>query len=205
MLLSKQFYLSEDVVSLARNFLGKYLFTKLNSNIITGGIISETEAYAGVNDKASHAFGNRRTRRTETMFCGGGVAYVYLCYGIHSLFNIVTNKKDIPHAVLVRGVIPTHGIEIIKERTGYKKISSNSLNGPGKVTKGLGINTTHDKNSLTGNQIWLEDRGLKVSGSDILVAERVGVDYAGEDALLPYRFVLKEDYCNNTTNGAKAP
>ena len=191
MTFSKRFFLQDDVVTLARELLGKYLFTNLDSDIVTGGIICETEAYAGANDKASHAFGNRRTNRTNTMFLEGGIAYVYLCYGIHSLFNIVTNKTDVPHAILIRGVIPTHGIEKIKERTGYETISNNSINGPGKVTKALGINTSHDKTLLTGNKIWLEDRGGKVSENDIIVAKRIGVDYAGEDALLPYRFVLK--------------
>ncbi len=191
MRLLKQFFLHQDVVTLAREIIGKHLFTKLNSDIITGGIISETEAYAGSIDRASHAFGNRRTNRTNTMFLEGGIAYVYLCYGIHALFNIVTNKTDVPHAILIRGIIPTHGIETIKERTGYKTILNNSINGPGKVTKALGINTSHDKTPLTGAKIWLEDRGVKVSENDIIVTKRIGVDYAGEDALLPYRFVLK--------------
>ena len=191
MQLPKPFFLHNDVVTLARELIGKHLFTKLNFGIITGGIISETEAYAGINDRASHAYGNRRTKRTNTMFLEGGIAYVYLCYGIHALFNIVTNKADVPHAILVRGIIPTHGIEKIKESTGYKTISNSSINGPGKVTKALGIKTSHDKTPLTGTNIWLEDRGVKISDNDIIVTKRIGVDYAGEDALLPYRFVLK--------------
>ncbi len=195
MRLSKQFFLHDNVVILAQQLLGKYLFTNFNPGIITGGIISETEAYAGVNDKASHAFGNRRTKRTGTMFCEGGIAYVYLCYGIHSLFNIVTNENDIPHAILVRGVIPTHGMDKIKERTSYKKIESQSLNGPGKVAKALGIDISHDRTPLTGNKIWIEDRGGIVNKNDIITTSRIGVDYAGDDAKLPYRFVLKRFTC----------
>ncbi len=174
---------------LARKLIGKHLFTKFNSGVITGGIISETEAYAGIYDKASHAYNNRLTKRTRTMFMEGGIAYVYLCYGIHALFNIITNKKNVPHAILIRGVIPTHGIEKIKQRTGYDKISNNSLQGPGKVTKALGINTSHDKTPLTGNEIWLEDQGANTREDDIITTKRIGVDYAGQDAHLPYRFL----------------
>lgn len=184
------FYIQDDVVWLARQLIGKYLLTKMYENKITGGIICETEAYAGISDKASHAYNNKRTKRTETMFLEGGIAYVYLCYGIHSLFNIVTNKNNIPHAILIRGVIPKYGFDLIKQRTGYKQLKKNSLNGPGKVTKALGINLCHDKTTLTGNQIWLEDRNFPVSSKDIINTQRVGIDYAGKDALLPYRFIL---------------
>src|SRR6185436_18626958 len=95
--------------------LGKYLFTNFDG-IFTGGIITETEAYNGVVDRASHAFGGRRTARTETMYGEGGTAYVYLCYGIHSLFNVVTNKKNDPHAVLIRAIYPTEGIDQMRIR-----------------------------------------------------------------------------------------
>jgi len=192
MLLDKSFYIRPDVVKISRELTGKYIFTKTDGKNITGGIISETEAYAGINDKASHAYNNKRTKRTETMFMTGGVAYVYLCYGIHSLLNIVTNKEDIPHAVLIRGIIPTDGIDIIKQRTGYKKINKNSLNGPGKVTKALGIDISHDKTPLSDNIIWMEDRNEKIPKQNITVTKRIGIDYAQEDALLPYRFVLEE-------------
>ncbi len=192
MKLSKQFYTQDDVITLASKMLGKYLFTNIDSNIITGGIISETEVYAGINDKASHAYNNKRTKRTNTMYMEGGIAYVYLCYGIHALFNIVTNIKNVPHAILVRGVIPTHGLEKIKQRTGYTKIINNSLNGPGKVTKAMGIKTSQDKTPLTENIIWIEDRGIYVSDNNITKTQRVGIDYAGKDALLPYRFILKK-------------
>ena len=110
--LSKSFYRGNDVVKISKNLLGKILFTKIE-NKITAGIITETEAYEGATDKASHAYANKRTKRTEIMFQNGGVAYVYLCYGIHSLFNVVTNKNGIPHAVLIRGIKPIEGIETI--------------------------------------------------------------------------------------------
>jgi len=191
MKLKKSFYLTEDVVALAKSLLGKYIYTNIDNKGITSGIITETEAYAGVIDKASHAFGNRRTTRTEIMYLEGGVAYVYLCYGIHSLFNIVTNKKDIPHAVLIRGIKPVDGIPIMLERCKKKSITDKSGIGPGNVTKLLGIHYSHTGLSLQGNDIWLEDKNIKIQEKNIIVGTRVGVDYAGEDAKLPYRFQIK--------------
>ncbi len=200
MKLSQQFYINEDVVTLARKMLGKYLFTNIDSHTITGGLISETEAYAGINDKASHAYNNKRTKRTNTMYMEGGIAYVYLCYGIHALFNIVTNDKNEPHAILVRGIIPTHGLDKIKQRTGYNKITKDSLNGPGKVTKALGINTSHDKTPLTENKIWIENSKITIPEEKIITTKRIGIDYAGKDALLPYRFILDYKYDNLKKN-----
>ena len=98
MKLPEDFYLSKEVVAIARNLLGKYLFTNINGEI-SGGFIVETEAYQGITDKASHAFGNRFTNRTKTMYETGGIAYIYLCYGIHEMLNVVTSVEDEPHAV----------------------------------------------------------------------------------------------------------
>ncbi len=186
--LSRDFYLRNDVVQISKDLLGKYLFTFVDGKL-TAGIISETEAYAGVVDKASHAYGNRRTARTETMFAQGGTSYVYLCYGIHSLFNVVTNEQDIPHAVLIRAIKPIKGIETILERRKSDKIKKELTVGPGKVSMALGIHfKKHNNLDLIGNQIWIEDKGIKVNPNDVIIGPRVGVDYAGEDALLPYRF-----------------
>ncbi len=195
-ILNKSFYLREDVVEIAKEFLGKVLCTNKNGRL-TAGMIIETEAYAGVHDKASHAYGNRRTKRTEIMYQEGGVAYVYLCYGIHSLFNVVTNQKNIPHAVLIRGILPVVGKSIMFERAGKSKYENTLGNGPGKLSKILGIDHTHTGTSLTSPNadsnfsIWLEDRGISTKTSNILVNKRIGIDYAKEDALLPYRFTLK--------------
>jgi DNA-3-methyladenine glycosylase len=187
------YYQQDDVVQLARSFLGKYLMTNIGG-IITGGIITETEAYAGITDRASHAYNGLRSKRTETMYREGGISYIYLCYGMHHLFNIVTNKKDIPHAILVRGIFPVFGIEKMQQRTG-KNISGYDLtNGPGKLTKALGITTKLNGTPLTGHTIWIEDRSITYHDSDISSGPRIGVAYAKEDALLPYRFVL--DYRN---------
>jgi len=191
-IISKRFFLDEDVVKIAKSLIGKRLFT-LENGIVTGGIITETEAYAGINDKASHAFGGRRTKRTATMYEEGGIAYIYLCYGIHSLFNFVTNKKDIPDAVLIRGMIPETGIEKMLQRTGKDKVDKSFANGPGKVAKALGLHYSLSGiplNIMQGDfKVWVEypvvSRHLNVKSG-----KRIGVDYAKEDAELPYRFYL---------------
>lgn len=181
------YYLNENVVEIATDLIGKVLCTRING-VITSGIICETEAYAGINDKASHAYGGRRTQRTETMFSKGGIAYVYLCYGIHHLFNVVTNQEDIPHAVLVRGIFPLDGIESMKKRKNISRLTKGWSIGPGNVSKVLGITTKLDGFNLTGNKIWIEDQSLKIDKNKIIAGPRVGVDYAGEDAKLSYRF-----------------
>lgn len=187
MKISREFYLRDDVVKISRELLGKVLCTNIDG-LYTSGIITETEAYMGAIDKASHAYNNRRTNRTEVIFGEGGIAYVYLCYGIHHLFNIVTHKKDTPHAILVRAIKPLEGVEIMMQRRNAQKITDKMTIGPGTVSQALGITTKHTGVDLTGDLIWLEDRGITVRPKDIIVGPRVGVDYAGEDALLPYRF-----------------
>lgn len=189
--LPKDFYLQEDVVDLSKQLLGKYLFTK-EGKTITAGIITETEAYAGITDRASHAFGGRRTERTETMYAEGGISYVYLCYGMYSLFNVVTNQKGIPHAVLVRAIHPAEGIEKILERRKATQLKKGLTTGPGKVAMALGIHfKTHNAKDLGGNKVWIEDRGIKIPTKKINSGPRIGVDYAGEDAKLPYRFWIE--------------
>ena len=189
MVLTKEFYQRDDVCAIAKELLGKVLVTSFNGNI-TSGMIVETEAYAGVNDKASHAFGGRRTKRTETMYSEGGVAYVYLCYGIHHLFNLVTNERNIPHAVLIRGIEPVDGIDIMLERRNKAKLTYALTAGPGALSQALGITTQHTNMPLTDN-IVIEDRGVIIDKSRIVSATRVGVAYAEQDAYLPYRYYIK--------------
>lgn len=189
--ISSSFYNREDVVSLARELIGKRLCTFVNKQY-TSGIITETEAYAGVTDKASHAFGGRFTERTKTMYEKGGTSYVYLCYGIHHLFNIVTNKKGTPHAILIRGIFPEEGIEIMLQRRGKNKADKTLAAGPGTVSQALGIQVKHSGISLLEQTIWLEETSISVPAELISAGPRIGVDYAGEDAKLPYRFLLKE-------------
>lgn len=185
------YYLQTDVVKLAEDLIGKILVTNFNGTI-TSGIITETEAYNGIIDKASHAFGGRRTNRTETMYKQGGTAYVYLCYGIHHLFNVVTNVQEVPHAVLIRAIKPFEGEKAILKRRKSKVLTKGLCVGPGKVSSALGITTKHNSVDLSGNKIWIEDRGIKLRPSKIKRGPRIGVDYAGKDAKLPYRFWIEE-------------
>ncbi len=190
MKLPQEFYHSDDVVAISRALLGKYLFTCIDE-VITGGYIVETEAYNGVIDRASHAFGNRLTPRTKTMFEEGGIAYVYLCYGIHEMFNVVTSVKGQPHAVLIRAINPTKGLDIMQYRRNMQVVKSSITSGPGSVAKALGISRVLNATSLQDDKIWIEERGLTFTDEQIAAVPRVGVDYAGEDALLPYRFYVK--------------
>ena len=189
-MLPKSFYQREDVLQISKELLGKHLVTNFDG-IRTVGKIVETEAYRGPEDKACHAYNNRRTKRTETMFAKGGVAYVYLCYGIHHLFNVVTGKQDVPHAILIRAVEPVEGMDVMLARRKFTKIKTTLTAGPGTLTKALGITTAHDTLDLTGNQIWIEDTGEEIKEKNIIASPRVGVAYAQEDALLPWRFRVK--------------
>ena len=190
--LDRSFYDRNDVQKIARQLLGKILVTKFN-DVLTSGRIVETEAYAGAVDKASHAYGNRRTARTEVMFGNPGTAYVYLCYGIHHLFNVVTNKPDIPHAILIRAVEPLQGIETMLARTGKPKLDYTLTKGPGNVTWALGIFTSHTGISLLSDNLFIADDGFKIKQTEIITTPRIGVDYAAEDSLLPYRYIVKNN------------
>lgn len=187
-----EFYTRNNVLKVARELLGKILVTNLDGKLTSGRIV-EVEAYNGIVDKASHAFGNRRTNRTETMYAEGGVAYVYLCYGIHHLFNVVTNMKDIPHAILIRALEPVTGIDTMLSRTGKKKLDSSLTRGPGNLSKALGISTLQNGLKLADKVIFIADDGIKFSNREVASSPRIGVDYAGEDALLPYRVYKKEN------------
>ncbi|MDR3184862.1 MAG: DNA-3-methyladenine glycosylase [Prevotellaceae bacterium] len=189
--LDASFYTRTDVVRLSRALLGKVLCTHLDGARMEA-VIVETEAYAGVNDKASHAYGGRRTPRTEIMYREGGTAYIYLCYGMYSLFNVVTNVKDVPHAVLIRGAVPLTGLDMMLRRTKKSKATPDLLTGPGKLSKALGLHYSLTGTSLLGDRIWIEDRGIRIPSGAIAVTPRIGIDYAGDDAALPYRFVVKD-------------
>lgn len=190
-MLTLDFYKQDDVIELSRDLLGKFLLTRIGSTV-TGGMILETEAYRGPEDKASHAYNNRRTKRNEVMYSEGGRCYVYLCYGIHSLFNIVVGKKDVPHAILIRAIEPVEGIELMLERRGKTILDPSLSSGPGTLTQALGITTQHNGLSLEGPYIWVEDRNIVIPAKDIVAGARVGVEYAGEDADLPWRFKVKK-------------
>ena len=190
MKLPESYYLSQDVLHLSKDLLGKYLFTCIDG-ITTGGYIVETEAYNGIIDKASHSYGNRITPRTKTMFMQGGISYVYLCYGIHEMFNVVTSVEGQPHAILIRAIQPTEGLDIMLYRRNMISLKPTITSGPGSVAKALGISRNINAISLQSDVLWIEDRGLIFPNEAIAAVPRIGVAYAGEDALLPYRFYVK--------------
>lgn len=195
MIRDNSFFLREDVVAISRDLIGMILCTRMNG-VVTAGRIVETEAYGGITDRASHAWGGRLTGRTETMYRAGGVCYIYLCYGIHHLFNVVTGPKGRPDAVLIRALEPVSGIETMLQRRGLDRVQRRVAGGPGLVTQSLGLTTKQDGLSLIhSKKIWLEtdETKEKVQEGDhnIIASPRVGVDYAGEDAARPWRFRLK--------------
>ena len=191
MKLTMDFYQRDDVISIARDLLGKVLFTKIG-DLTSGGTIVETEAYSW-KEKGCHAFGGRKTNRNRVMFEKGGKSYVYLCYGMHSLFNVVTNKVGIAEAVLVRAIDPFFNVEIMESRRGKKFPNFQLTSGPGKLTKALGINLNFNDKDLTGEEIWIEDRGNKLNSEEIHSSKRIGIDYAGKDADLPWRFFVGDN------------
>lgn len=186
--LPRAFYVDPDVVKIAQKLLGKVVFTHIDG-IFTAGRIVETEAYCGRNDRACHAFA-RRTARTEVMYGPGGQAYVYLCYGIHHLFNIVTNEAGLADAVLVRAVEPLIGLEEMQQRRGCV-VPARLTKGPGTLSQALGIHTRHTGTDLLGDSIWIAEE-LHAKPFEMETDVRIGVDYAGEDALLPWRFLIKD-------------
>jgi DNA-3-methyladenine glycosylase len=188
-ILLPSFYLRTDVVQIAQDLLGKVIITNINGQI-TAGRISETEAYRAPDDRACHAYGNKRTARTETMFAQGGCAYIYLCYGIHHLFNVVTAPKDVAHAVLIRAIQPIDGQEFMLERRKIKKVNPKLSAGPGTLSQALGITTALNGISLlsTESEICIYDDGFVLDKNLMQIGKRIGVDYAGECAAWEWRF-----------------
>ncbi|MES2457732.1 MAG: DNA-3-methyladenine glycosylase [Bacteroidota bacterium] len=184
------FYQKTDVNQLAVQLLGKQLFTCIDGQL-TGGTIVETEAYNGIGDKASHAYGGRLTNRTQTMYQTGGLSYVYLCYGIHHLFNVVTAPEGTPHAVLIRGIEPVAGLDVMLQRRAMTVLKPNLTAGPGALAKALGIDKALNAKDLLGDEIWIEDNGIYFSAEQLVSSPRVGVAYAAEHALLPWRYYVK--------------
>ena len=189
--LQASFYQRSNVIQIAKELLGKILVTKWNG-IETSGRIVEVEAYNGIVDKASHAAGGRRTNRNEVMYGEGGVSYVYLCYGIHHLFNVVTNRPETPHAVLIRALEPIKGIDVMLERTGKKQLDNTLTKGPGNVSKALGISFKHHSGlSLLSKELFIAEDDFELKKKDVVASPRIGVGYAGDDAKLLYRFFIK--------------
>lgn len=195
--LNQAFFTRTDVVQIARELLGTVLVSTFDG-MRTAGIITETEAYRAPDDRACHAFGNRRTARTEVMFHEGGVAYVYLCYGIHHLFNVVTGPGEMAQAVLIRAIQPVEGLDVMLLRRNWspQKYARNPVpltTGPGALTQAMGIHTNFSGKSLlhADSQVWVEQNGKKLSAGEIATGKRIGVDYAAECADWPWRFWIQ--------------
>ncbi|HEY0170294.1 MAG TPA: DNA-3-methyladenine glycosylase [Pyrinomonadaceae bacterium] len=189
--LERDFYTRADTLRVARELLGKRLVVPSDAGARVSGRVVEVEAYLGVEDRAAHSFGGRRTRRTETMYAVGGTAYVFFVYGMHHQFNVVTGPAGRPHALLVRAVEPEEGIELMKARRPVSK-ERELTSGPGKLCRALALDLTHDGEDLTaGGRVWLEETGVEYGSDEVASGARIGVDYAGEDALRPWRFWVK--------------
>jgi len=189
--LPREFYTRANVLTVTRELLGKLLVVPAPDGTRVSGIIVEAESYRGPEDRASHAYGGRRTNRTETMYQIGGRAYVYFVYGMYYQFNVVTNVAEIPHAVLIRAVEPVEGIEVMRKRR-HNQPDHNLTNGPGKLCIALGIDRQLDRADLLGNQVWIEE-GEKISARRIASGPRIGVDYAEEWAAKPWRFWIRDN------------
>jgi DNA-3-methyladenine glycosylase len=186
--LSRDFYTRTDALRISRELLGKLLVVPAEDGTRVSGMIVETEAYLGPLDKASHAYGNRRTKRTETMYCMGGTAYVYFIYGMYFQFNVVTNLAETPHAVLIRAVEPVEGLDVMRERRPVKT-DRQLTNGPGKLCIAMGIDRSLDRADLLGERVWIEEHE-KVTPRQIAAGPRVGINYAEEYVSKPWRFWL---------------
>lgn len=191
-LLPPDYFESTDVTFLAKDLLGKFLCTEIDG-LFTSGMIVETEAYRGPDDRACHAYNNRRTSRTEVMFGGGGHAYVYICYGMHHLMNVVTGPEDHAHAVLIRALEPADGIDIMSARRQMDVSDVRLTKGPGALSVALGIKSHLSGTSLfkKPTSIWIEDRDVAISDDSICQGKRIGVESAGEAADWPWRFFVK--------------
>lgn len=188
MIIPQSFYLREDTLTIAKELLGKYVFTKING-IITGGMIVETEAYLGVTDASCHSFNNRKSTKNATMYEQGGVAYMYICYGIHDMLNLVTGPINESHVVLIRAIEPTIGMELMMERRGNVAIKK-LTNGPGSLAKALGLNKSFDRESLISNRLWLEDQGVIIEPHKIKETPRIGINCPEPFLSAPWRYLI---------------
>jgi DNA-3-methyladenine glycosylase len=191
MKLPKEFYIREDTLTIAKELLGKYIFTNIN-DIVTGGIIVETEAYLGPLDEGSHAFNNKRSERNDAMYSEGGITYMYICYGIHNMLNVVTGPKDSSHAILIRALEPTVGIETMMSRRNNSSVKK-LCNGPGVLSQALGLNKSHNKINLISSQIWVEDRNIYLKEEEIKATPRIGLGCKEPYLNMPWRFIIKDN------------
>ena len=190
--LSRRFYQSSDVTTLAKALLGKFLVTEING-FRCSGMIVEAEAYRGPDDRACHAYMHRRTPRTEVMFEPGGVAYIYICYGMHHMMNVVTGPKDSAHAILIRALEPTEGIKVMAQRRNLPESDLRLAKGPGALALAMGL--TKEMNGAVlhseSSPVWIEDRGIQLTQTQICCSPRIGVESAGEAAHWLWRYFIK--------------
>ena len=199
--LPREFYTRSDVLEIARDLLGKKLVVPQRNGSRVAGIIVETEAYRGPEDRASHAYNGRRTNRSETMYGIGGTAYVYFVYGMYNQFNIVTNVEGVPHAILVRAVEPSEGLDVMRRRRrGRSEYELTS--GPGRLCLALGIDRRLDKSDLLGERVWIEE-GTSISPRQIARGPRIGIDYAENWITKPWRFWVRDNPFVSKPNRAK--
>ncbi|MBE6541208.1 MAG: DNA-3-methyladenine glycosylase [Ruminococcaceae bacterium] len=201
MKLDRDFY-TTDGLTLAESLIGKVLVHRVNG-VELAGVITETEAYMGITDKASHAYGGRRTARTETMYLEGGHAYVYLIYGMYSCMNITASTEGNPEAVLIRAVYPIAGeremLDLVRARSRRKSIPDfdgiteselySFTNGPGKLCNAMMIDRDLDALDMTGGDFFVRDDGYRAG--EIMKYPRIGIDYAEEAKDYPWRFSVK--------------
>ncbi|WOI38547.1 DNA-3-methyladenine glycosylase [Alteromonas sp. CI.11.F.A3] len=194
-MMPSSFFTQSNVVSIAKNLLGKYLYSEMNG-VRTGGIITETEAYSHSNDLAMQKHLLRRPSSVKTLKRNGGIAYIYNVYGYHSMFNIVTNGESFADSVLIRAIEPTQGLDTMLSRRNMKSANKNLCSGPAKLTQALALTPSLNATSVMNqNVVWVQDEGNdegnKILSDDITCSPRIGIDYAEDDATLPWRFTLK--------------
>lgn len=200
--LPREFYFRPNVLTVSRDLLGKLLVVPGPNGERVSGKIVEVEAYRGPEDRASHAYGGRRTNRTETMYGAGGIAYVYFVYGMYYQFNVVSGIEDVPHAILVRALEPVEGIEVMRaRRRGH--LDRNLTNGPGKLCIAMGIDRQVNAADLLGDRVWLEEFET-VSPRRIARGPRIGIDYAQEWIDKPFRFWIRDNqFVSGATKSTK--
>ena len=174
-----------------RHLLGSYLCSNIGGEF-TAGRVTELEVYSGPEDKACHAYQNRNTNRTKTMFCRGGVAYVFFIYGMYNQFNVVTGEEGYPQAVLIRSLEPVAGTEIMQKRRKKEKLRDLTT-GPGKLCQALGITREHDGISLSGNKLWISPAERVLSEDEICASARIGIDYAEEYKDKLWRYTIRDN------------
>jgi DNA-3-methyladenine glycosylase len=186
------FFQRPDVLLIARELLGKHVFTRIDGEL-TGGRIVETEAYRHEGDPSITLHLQRKARQARALYQPGGHAYLYTVYRVHTLFNITANDAAHPDAVLIRAIEPLEGIAIMQRRRGLAKLARNLSAGPGVLSQALGLTPALNGELVAGPQIWFEDAGEVIADENVLASSRVGLEYAGEEAVaLPWRFRVKD-------------